>query len=146
MRRSCLLGVLAAAAVLAGCGGSSRHAATGTTTGTVTVPAYGVFPQTTVRGSGSARSRDCTTDARAFARGALMFLAHSGPEAAYPADLYYVILREDFADFEARRCDSTLLGAELDRRLTAEQRRSLVDGLPRAMAGAVRAALARAGS
>jgi hypothetical protein len=69
-------------------------------------------------------------------------LAHSGANAAYPADLYYMIIREDFTDFQARRCDPKLLGAELRHRLTDKQRAALLGDLPYAMADVVRSALA----
>jgi hypothetical protein len=122
--------------VMAACGSSRKQRS-------VTVPAYGVFSETTV--TGSADGRVCEGDARAFARGAVQFLAHYGPKAAYPADLYYVILREAFSDFEARRCDPALLGRVLEARLTPRQRRALVDLLPSTMAAVVRGALAPAG-
>jgi len=77
-----------------------------------------------------------------FARDGLLVLAHSGANAAYPADLYYMIIREDFTDFQARRCDPKLLGAELRRRLTEKQRADLLGDLPYAMADVVRRALA----
>jgi hypothetical protein len=123
----------AAAALVAGCGGGGRKAA-------VTVGAYGSFPAQTV--TGAASQAECVHDARIFARDALALLSHSGANAAYPADLYYVILREDFADFEARRCAPKTLGDALRRRLTPRQRAALVADLPRAMAKVVRAGLA----
>jgi hypothetical protein len=75
-----------------------------------------------------------------------MFLAHLRPHGAYPADLYYVILREHLAGFQAHRCDLKLLGSALTRALTARQRRALVAALPKAMAGTVGKGLERAGS
>ena len=77
-----------------------------------------------------------------FARDGLLVLAHSGANAAYPADLYYMIIREDFTDFQARRCDPTLLGAELRRRLTEKQRTDLIADLPYAMGAVIRKGLA----
>jgi hypothetical protein len=134
--------VTVAAIALAGCESSNHRSAS-----TVTVPAYGVFPERTVSSSSAPPSEHvCEEDARAFTRGATQFLAHYGPQAAYPADLYYVILREAYSDFAARRCEPELLGAALRRRLTARQRSTLVDLLPSTMAAAVRRALARAGS
>ena len=118
--------------LLAGCGGGERH--------TVTLPAYGNFPAQTI--SGSPSPVECGKDARIFARDSLAFLAHSSTNAAYPADLYYVILREDFADFQGRRCDPALLGAALRDRLTAKQRTALVDYLPTVIADVVRKGLA----
>jgi hypothetical protein len=53
-----------------------------------------------------------------------------------------VIIREDFTDFQARRCDPKLLGAELRHRLTEKQRADLLGDLPYAMAAIVRSALA----
>jgi len=124
--------LLVTVAAQAGCGASSSS-----TQGTVvTVAAYGPHSATTV--SGSASPAACLEDARIFARDALALLAHSSSSAAYPADLYYVITREDIADFEARRCNPKALGDVLDRRLTALQRRALVAYLPHAMAQIVR--------
>ena len=125
--------VLVVSGLLAGCGGGSRH-------GSVTVPAYGAYPEQTISGSHS--PAECAKDARMFARDGLLVLAHSGANAAYPADLYYMIIREDFTDFQARRCDPKLLGAELRRRLTEKQRADLLGDLPYAMADVVRRALA----
>ncbi|HXH97532.1 MAG TPA: hypothetical protein VNH40_10015 [Gaiellaceae bacterium] len=130
--------------VVAGCGGSPSA---GSSVGTVTVRAYDVYPPDTISvPSTNPESPTCHVDARAFARSSLQFLAHSGPKAAYPADLYYVIMREELADFEARRCSPALLGSALDRSLTAKQRTALVAELPTEMAGTVRKALAAAGS
>ncbi len=144
MRLRLLLSFGAALAVagVTGCGGSSRQ--TETTTG-VTVPAYGVFPSTTIEGSTSDRghSEACRAGAGSFVDGAIDFLAHFGPRAAYPADLNYVIIRSSLADFRARRCDLRLLGRALERRLTPEQRDELIGNLPRAMATTVREAVAR---
>ena len=106
----------------------------------MTLPAYGNFPAQTI--SGSPSPAECGKDARIFARDSLPFLAHSSTNAAYPADLYYMILREDFADFQGRRCEPALLGAALRDRLTAKQRSALVDYLPTTMADVVRTGLA----
>jgi hypothetical protein len=122
---------LLCSAVLGGCGGGQRH--------TVTVPAYGDHPATTVSASTSPAA--CAADARIFARDAVALVAHSSANAAYPADLYYTIIREDFADFEARACEPTLLGPVLRARLTPKQRAVLIAGLPRTIANAVRAGL-----
>jgi hypothetical protein len=131
-----------AAVASAGCGSAQRHVET---TGHVTVPAYGVFPATTVSGSASAGggSRACRDAAGSFADDALDLLAHFGPKAAYPADLNYVILRADLAGFQARRCDLGLLGRALELGLTAKQRDDLVADLPRTMGATLRRALAR---
>jgi len=70
----------------------------------------------------------------------------TGPQAAYPADLYFVIARDDRVHFEDRRCNIALLGDELNRKLSAKQRNALVAALPSTMAGVVRKGLARTGS
>ncbi|MFL5909226.1 MAG: hypothetical protein ACJ768_01465 [Gaiellaceae bacterium] len=119
-----------AAALLAGCGGSGGGSKV------VTVPAYGEHPAATVSAAHSAV--ECAKDARIFARDALALLDHSSANTAYPADLYYTIIRSDFADFEARSCEPKLLGGALRARLTAGQRAALVGYLPHAMAQVVR--------
>jgi hypothetical protein len=125
---------------LAGCGSSA-----GTKTpAVVTVPAYGVFPATTVAAGTAGNARACRRDAAAFADGARMFLAHSGAQAAYPADLYYVILREAAAGLRAHGCAPAVLGAALERTLTRKQRATLVQGLPTALAATVRESLSAA--
>jgi hypothetical protein len=124
-----------AMALLAGCGGG------GGGTKVVTVPAYGEHPAATV--SEAHNPAECAKDARIFARDALTLLAHSSTNTAYPADLYYTIIRSDFADFEARSCDPKLLGAPLRRRLTAKQRAALVAYLPKVMAQVVRDGLGK---
>jgi hypothetical protein len=120
-----------AALVLSGCGGGGRR--------TVTIPRYDIYPPETVTGSTS--PAECARDARIFARDALAYLAHIG--TAYPSDLNYVILRGDFSDFQARRCDPKLLGVSLRRRLTPAQRAELVARLPSTIAEVVRDGLAR---
>jgi len=143
LTRAGLLGALVfAAAALTGCGGSSSHAEQKKD---VTVPAYGVFPATTESVS-PASERACKQNAEGFADNAVQFLAHSGPEAAYPADLYYVIMRGAITNFQAQRCETALLGNALVRRLTAKQRRVFVAALPRAMARVVRQGLSDARS
>lgn len=123
----------AAVAVLAGCGSGAKR-------GTVTVGAYGGFPATTV--TETASPAECVRDGRIIARDGRSFLRHFGASAAYPADLYYMIVREDFADFEARQCDPKLLGAALRARLTPGQRTALAADLPTAMAVLIRRGLA----
>ena len=130
-RRSGLVAATLAVTVVAACGGTSR-----TNGPVVTVPAYGEHPAGTV--SGHASKVVCLQDAHAFARDAVRLLAHSGADAAYPADLYYVMVREDFADFLARRCDTKDLGNALKLAFTSKQRSALVADLPRAMAEIVR--------
>jgi hypothetical protein len=126
--------------VLAGCGAS--HGAAGHVQ---TVGAYGDHPATTVAAA-PGRPAVCSQDAEIFARDARRFVAHSTTAAAYPADLYYMIIREDLADFQARGCDARYLGDALVVRLTPPQRRVLVADAPSAMAAVIRAGLARAGS
>ena len=126
-----------AVGLLAGCGGGG----TGRSTKVVTVPAYGEHPAATVSEAYSAA--ECAKDARIFARDALTLVDHASSNAAYPADLYYTIIRSDFADFEARSCGPKLLGEALRARLTAAQRSSLVANLPQAMAEVVRDGLRR---
>jgi hypothetical protein len=118
-----------AAGVLAGCGGGGGG-------GTITFSGNDEFRAATETVSHD--PVECAKDARIFARDALALLDHAGANAAYPADLYYSIIRGDFADFQARRCDPTLLGAPLRRRLTAKQRAALVGYLPEVMAQVVR--------
>ncbi len=129
MRRLSLLAVLA----LAGCGGGSHgHVQT--------VGAYGTYRGATVA-SAPGGPANCRKDAEVFAVDAKRFVAHSTTTSSYPADLYYVILREDFADFQARGCAPSYLRDPLTQRLTASERRVLVADLPSAMAAVVRAAL-----
>lgn len=129
MRRLSLLAVLALA--LAGCGTHMR---------TQTVGAYGSFAATTVAALPGGPA-SCRKDAEIFARDAKRFVAHSTTTSSYPADLYYVILREDFADFRARGCAPSYLRDPLVQGLTAQERRVLVADLPSAMAAVVRAGL-----
>ena len=128
MRRLGLIAVLA----LAGCGGVHVR--------TQTVGAYGSFAATTVAAAPGGPA-NCRKDAEIFARDATRFVAHSTTTSSYPADLYYVILREDFADFQARGCAPSYLHDPLVQRLTASERRVLVADLPAAMAAVVRAGL-----
>ena len=124
------------AAVLAGCGGSSSSGGKHS----VVVPAYGEHPATTV--SASASPAACAADARIIARDAVAFVQHSTGISAYPSDLYYTIIREDMADFEARSCEPKILGPALRARLTPKQRAVLVGSLPRTLADVIRAGLA----
>lgn len=142
MNRAWVVGAFVVPVALAGCGSSSGHSGPGT----VTVPAYGVYAQATVPGSSAPGTRACRVTARSFAGSALMFLAHVRPHGAYPADLYYVIMREHLANFQAHRCDLKLLGSAIARALTARQRRTLLATLPNTMAATVGQGLDRAGS
>jgi hypothetical protein len=113
--------ILAGAAVLAGCGSSHKG---------VAVPAYGDHPATTVTAA-PADPVACRNDAGAFADAAKDFLAHSGSKAAYPADLWLVLIRDAFADFQARGCDPALV------KLPKATLRKVADGLPASLADAV---------
>lgn len=136
--------VVVAALLLAGCGSSGHGKSAGRV---VTVGAYGPFPAQTVTVAPSAAdSRICRRDADSFASQAVLYLAHSGKQAAYPADLWYVILREAMADLRARGCDPAVLGRALERELTAKQRTALISYLPATMGESVRVAVAAARS
>jgi hypothetical protein len=128
---------LLCAAVLAGCGGGG-----GGKKRSIVVPAYGEHPATTVSESSSPAA--CAADARTVAHDAVAFVQHSTTNTAYPSDLYYTIIREDLADFQAQSCAPKLLGAPLRASLSSKQRAVLVDTLPRTMADVIRAGLAAA--
>jgi len=131
--RACAFLLSATVVVLAGCGGGGRS-------GAVTVAKYGSYPaQTIAKEAGG--PVNCRTDARALAHDAKRFVAHTTTTAAYPADLYYSIIREAFADFEARSCSPSYLRAPLTSLLTAAQRKWLVADLPATFAAIVRTAL-----
>ena len=144
LSRARAIGALVVSALaVAGCGHSSGHSAA---PATVTVPAYGVYSQTTVPGSSAPGTFTCRASARTFARDTPIFLGHLRPHGAYPADLYYMILRQHLAEFQAHRCDVKQLGGALSRALTPRQQRTLVAALPNPMAGTVRKVLAGSGS
>ena len=103
-----------AALVLAGCGGSSGHKA-------LTVPAYGGFPSTTIAVT-KGTPEYCRRDAEAFTRDAVAFLRPFPSDA----DVYRVQARLQFIDFKAHLCDVAVLRKEFSRRLTAGQRRAVV--------------------
>jgi hypothetical protein len=138
--RGRLPAVVVATVVLAGCGGSSRHA---DTTGRISVPAYGVVPARTVTAA-AASVAVCRTDAGTLVDDARGFLAHFGRAGAYPADLNYVIVRDDLARFRSHGCAPGVLGRALSRGLTPAQRSELVANLPSSMARTLRNALAAA--
>jgi len=124
------------ALVASGCG-SSHRAGPGQTT-----VRYGIYPGDTASvHATSPRSGACRHDAVAFARGSASFLDHYGALAASPADPYYMLLREQLADFQARRCDPKLLGSALEERLSASERRKLLAHASRPMAAALQRAL-----
>lgn len=124
------------ALVLSGCG-SHQRAALRTTGGK-----YGDYgAQTITVPAGPAGSKLCRTDAKGFAGEADSLVVHYGSTAASSTDVYYLGMREELDDFEARRCNPRSLGEALVHQLTAEQRRRLLAELPHSMAGPVRAAL-----
>lgn len=131
-RRTLLLtgaGVVGAA-LLAGCGGAKLKS------GEMTIPAYGVHSQTTEGISGGSPAF-CRRDSQAFARAAVLFVDHTEADAAYPADAYYLDLRDRWTDFVAHRCAPSYLRLPLTRALTIEQRHTLARDLPAAMASTV---------
>lgn len=131
--------LVVAAVFMAGCGSSSRD-----TAATVSVGAYGVTPATTETTT-TAPAAVCRRDAGILVRDAKGFVAHfDSTLGAYPADLNYVIVRNDLARFRSHGCDPSLLGRTLSAGLTAVQRSKLVAHLPESMAQALRAALAKA--
>jgi hypothetical protein len=124
------------ALVLSGCGSQHRAAVR------VTGPKYGNFGRQTVTvPAGRASSKLCKADANGLAGQAHSFVVHFGSTAASSTDVYYLGMRQELDDFEARRCSPGLLGAALVRQLTAVQRRLLLAKLPQSMAKTLRAAL-----
>ncbi|HZT94675.1 MAG TPA: hypothetical protein VE985_09380 [Gaiellaceae bacterium] len=147
MGRGRLVAASAIAAAVAlpasGCGAASHRAATGHTT----VQRYDIYPADTISvPAKDPQSKACRQGAVGISRASVRFVAHYGPASVYPADLYYVLMREELADFEARRCDPKLLGRALAQRLTAAQRHVLVRHAPRPMALVLRRALSAAGA
>lgn len=144
MRRAAVVtaaAIAGVALVAGGCGSQQRRAA-----GHTTVQRYDIYPADTISvPTTNPESLACRRDAVGLANASARFVAHYGPASVYPADLYYVLMREELADFGARRCDAKLLGSALVRRLTAPQRRVLVTHAPHPMALALREALAAAG-
>jgi hypothetical protein len=140
VRRAAAL--LAGIALLAGACGSSQNGEAGHTT-----VRYGIYPGDTASVSTTdPRSESCRRDAIAFARGSAQYLTHYGELAASPADPYYMLLRQQLADFEARRCEPKLLGSAIQQRLTPAQRRMLLSHASRPMATSLRRALSTAES
>jgi hypothetical protein len=135
-----LVAVAVATVWLAGCGGSARNAET---TDRVSVPAYGVFPARTAATT-TASAAVCRANAGTLLRDAQAFVVHIDSGAgAYPADLNYMIVRDDLARFRSHACNPAVLGRALSRGLTAAQRGKLVANLPSSMAQALRSALAK---
>ena len=141
MRRLAAGAVLLVGLVILACGcGSSQPGAAGHTT-----VRYGIYPGDTASVSTThPRSEACRHDADAFARGSAQYLTHFGDLAASPADPYYMLLRQQLADFEARRCDPELLGAAIEDRLSASQRQALLAHASHPMAASLRRALSAA--
>ena len=138
--RGAVAGVLAGIALVAGACGSSHHGEAAPTT-----VRYGIYPgDTATVSTTNPRSGSCRSDADAFARGAAQFLTHYSQLAASPADPYYMLLRLQLADFEARRCDPKLLGRAIEDRLSPSERRELLAHASRPMAAALRRSLAAA--
>jgi hypothetical protein len=134
------VGLLAGLVLLVCACGASQRAAAGHTT-----VRYGIYPGDTASVSTrNPRSAPCRQDAVAFARGSAQFLTHYGALAASPADPYYMLLRQQLADFEARRCDPELLGSAIENRLSPAQRRALLAHASRPMAASLRRALSAA--
>ena len=135
---------IAALALLAcSCGASSHRSATGHTT----VQRYDIYPADTISvPTKDPESKACREGAIGISRASARFVAHYGPASVYPADLYYVLMREELADFETRHCDARLLGRALAQRLTLAQRQVLVRHAPRPMAEVLRRALSAAGA
>lgn len=134
MRRVTVL--LAGVAFLACACGSSQRAAQ-------TTVRYGIYPgDTSSVSTTDPMSASCRQDAVAFARGSAQFLTHYGALAASPADPYYMLLRQQLADFEARRCDPKLLGGAIEDRLSPAKRQALLARASHPMAEALRRALA----
>lgn len=133
-------GALAGVVLLVcGCGSSHRGGTASTTV------RYGIYPgDTATVSTANPTSVACRGDADSFARGSRTYLAHYGALAASPADPYYMLLRQQLADFQARRCDPQLLGRALDRRLSPSRLRELLVRASRPMAAALRHALAAA--
>ena len=127
--------------ILLGCGcGSSHGGAAAQTT-----VRYGIYPGGTATVSTTdPTSTPCRQDALAFARGSVKYLTHYAELAASPADPYYMLLRQQLADFEARQCDPKLLGSALADRLSASKRQVLLAHASHSMAAALRRALAAA--
>jgi len=138
--RGHLLVVIVSTVLLAGCGGSQDHARG---TDRISVPAYGVTPARTATTT-TASAAACRTDAATLVQDAHGFLAHFGRAGAYPADLNYVIVRDDLARFRSHGCAPAVLGRALTRGMTPAQRKELVANLPGSMARTLRTALSDA--
>jgi hypothetical protein len=126
-----------------GCGGGSSHPNAMAHT---TVQRYDVYPADTISvSSANPTSKECHSDAVGLAGASAQFVSRSGPKSWYPADLSYVLIREELADFAARKCDPQLLGTALKKKLSPAQRQVLLTHAPRPAADALRQALSAAG-
>ena len=124
------------ALVLSACGSHDRAAIR------VTSGKYGDYGvQTITVPAGPTSSKLCKADASGFAGQAESFVVKYGSTAASSTDVYYMGMRQELGDFDARRCNPRFLGKALVHQLTAEQRRLLLAELPLSMAKPVRAAL-----
>jgi hypothetical protein len=110
---------LLSALLLGGCGGSSSSG--GNAEKQITVPAYSGFPAIVIPVT-SGTPAQCRREARVFSRAAVSFLA------PFPSnsDVYLELAHLQFLEFEAHRCDVTILRKALSRRATAKQRRIIV--------------------
>jgi hypothetical protein len=123
-----------------GCGSSHGGTAAQTTV------RYGIYPGGTATVSTTdPTSTSCRQDAVAFARGSVKYLTHYAALAASPADPYYMLLRQQLADFEARHCDPKLLGSAIKGRLPPSKRQVLLAHASHPMAEILRRALTAAG-
>ena len=110
---------LLSALLLGGCGGSSSSG--GNAEKQITVPAYSGFPAIVIPVT-SGTPAQCRREAQVFSRAAVSFLA------PFPSnsDVYLELAHLQFLEFEAHRCDVTILRKALSRRATAKQRRIIV--------------------
>ncbi|MBV8065077.1 MAG: hypothetical protein JOY72_07440 [Actinobacteria bacterium] len=104
------------------------------------IPSDGSFPSVTVTVSGNTPA-DCANDISTFSDNAHQVLQHEGPQAAYPADLYFLGLHDALRDFQVRGCPMPLLGHALAQRFTNAQLHELIADLPSIYAPALRAGL-----
>lgn len=125
--------MLAAVALLAGCGGSSQHAAH-----VVTFTTAGAFPPETIEGVYSVHN--CKRDTSVVVANARSFYVHSTGGIG-PADLYLYQLRFAYAHFQADGCSPGELGDALASKLTQRQRNFLIHNLSSNLASAFTDAL-----
>jgi hypothetical protein len=121
--------LLLAALLLEGCGASSGRESAATsaherTVKQLTVPGYSVYPPTTIPITVGTPAM-CRSDAAAFVRAAVSFVAPSSLGTRLEADQYYYMARLHFFGFKAHQCNVAILRNALARRLTVKQRRYL---------------------